>query len=153
MSAVTYLKWVGYGFSIHFLPNQDQWMAHLGTIFLDVVSLPASQASTKSAFNVCGDFTKAKRKGTKTTLHRAVFLRTNVKKFLLCDVTVYISNILCTYGATGRMVLFCAVDFWCYLSWLMVFCVSDQYLNWHFHTTVVLTRSWLTYSFALDVIH
>ena len=47
----------------------------LAPFALDVVSLPASPASTERVFSVCGDFTKGKRNRTKATLERAVFLR------------------------------------------------------------------------------
>jgi len=55
----------------------------LAPFALDVVSLPASQASNERVFSVCGDFTKGKRNRTKATLERAVFLRTNSKKFVM----------------------------------------------------------------------
>jgi len=53
----------------------------LAPFALDVVSLPASQASAERVFSVCGDFTRGKRNRTKKTLERAVFLRSNGKKF------------------------------------------------------------------------
>ena len=58
----------------------------LAPFALDVVPLPPSQASTERVFSVCGDFAKGKRN---RTLERAVFLRTNGKKFVMwimwCD--------------------------------------------------------------------
>jgi len=55
----------------------------LAPFALDIVFLPASQASTERVFSVCGDFTKGKRNSTKTTLEREFILRTNGKKFLM----------------------------------------------------------------------
>jgi len=47
----------------------------------DVLTAPASEASTQHAFSHCGDLTKGKRNRKKVILERSVLLKMNRKLF------------------------------------------------------------------------
>ncbi len=49
----------------------------LAPLAMDILSLPASEASTERIFSHCGDFTRGKRNRTRVTLERSVFLKVN----------------------------------------------------------------------------
>jgi len=59
----------------------------LSPFAVDILALPASEASAEWAFSHCGDLTREKRNRKKVTLERFVFVKVNWKLFQKVAVT------------------------------------------------------------------